>query len=86
MPNSKVKFLRGSPSKTPLNQSNKKGERLFDSPFSISSEELEHLDRSTDLESKEHFEPLEIDFNVLFPLEIDFNVLFFLKRRQELLY
>ena len=32
LPNSEVKFLKGSPSKTPLNQSNKKGRRV--SPFS----------------------------------------------------
>ena len=55
LPNSKVKFMKGSPSKTTLNQSNKKGEPFFDSPFCISSEELEHLDRSTKLESHKHF-------------------------------
>ncbi|TYK05589.1 uncharacterized protein E5676_scaffold98G00370 [Cucumis melo var. makuwa] len=69
LPNSKVKFLKGSPSKTPLNQSNKKGEPFFDPPFSVSSEELEHLDRSTELESQKHFEPLETDLNALFQCE-----------------
>ena len=42
LPNSKVKFLMGSLSKTPLNQSNKKGEPFFYSPFNVSSEKLEH--------------------------------------------
>ena len=45
LPNSKVKFLKGSPRKTPHNQSNKKGEHFFNSPLSVCSEELEHLDR-----------------------------------------
>ena len=66
LPNSKVKFPKGSPSKTPFNQSNKKYEPFFDSPFSVSSEELEPLDRSIELESQKRFEPLETDLNSLF--------------------
>ena len=57
LPNSKVEFVKGASSKTPLNQSNKKGEPFFDSPFSVSSEELVHLDRSTELESQKRFKP-----------------------------
>ncbi|KAA0053113.1 Cysteine-rich RLK (receptor-like protein kinase) 8 [Cucumis melo var. makuwa] len=36
----KVKFFRSSPSKTPLIHSSKKGKSSFDSPFSISNEEV----------------------------------------------
>ena len=61
LPNSEVKFLKGPPSKTPLIQSNKKCEPSFESPFSVSREKLEHLDRSIELESQKHFELLEID-------------------------
>ena len=53
LPNSKVKFLKGSPSKTPLSINPTRRVSLFSTLLSgTSSEELEHLDRSTKLESQ----------------------------------
>lgn len=49
-PDSKVKFLRGSLSKTPLHSSREKGEPSFDFPFSVSSAELEQFDKLAELE------------------------------------
>ena len=64
LPNSKVKFLKGSPNKTPLNRSNKKGEPFVDCPFSVSSEKLEHLDRSTELD-EENVGTVKISFDLV---------------------
>lgn len=66
LPNSKEIFFRRSPTKTPFNPSRKKGESSFNSPFSVSSEELEFSAKSSELERQKHFEPLETDLNALF--------------------
>lgn len=71
MPNSKVKFLRGSPSKIPLIPFRNKDESSFESPFNVSSEEVEHFDKITDFGRRKHFESLETDLNVLFQCEED---------------
>lgn len=73
MENLKVKFLRSSPSKTSLNLSHRKDESSFKSPSSVSSEEVEDLNRSIEIEKQKHFEPLETDFNALSQYEEELN-------------
>lgn len=50
LPNSKVKFFRGSPSQTPISISKEKCVSDFGSPFSVSSKEANYL---TNLAEKE---------------------------------
>ena len=59
MPNSKVKFLRGTPTHTPVMLSKKKSETIFNSPFSVSSEEYEHFEKTDGNEGQLQMEPLE---------------------------
>ena len=66
MPNSKVKFLRGTPIYMPLVPSKKKCVTTFDSLFSVSTEEYEHFEKTNGNEGQLQMDPLETDLIGLF--------------------
>ena len=66
LPNSKVKFLRGTRWHTLVIPSKKKWETNFDSPFSVSSEKYEPFEKTEVMEEKLQMEPLETDLNTIF--------------------
>lgn len=65
-PNSKIKFRRRSPSLSPDPSSIKKPASEFDSPFSVRSEEDDHLTKLDEKEDHLSKDPLEADLNSLF--------------------
>lgn len=69
LPNSKVKFIRGTPSHTPVIPYKKKCETSFDSPFSMSSEEYEHFEKTDKNEEQLQMKPLETILNALFYID-----------------
>ena len=66
LPSPKLKFFRGSSCQTPGPPSKKKCGLDFDSPFSVSNEEVDRLRKSNGLEDHSLKDPLESDLNDLF--------------------
>lgn len=69
MPNSKVKFLGGTPSHTPIIPSKKKCKTTFGSPFSVSSEEFEYCEKIDGNERMLQKGPLETYLHDLFQID-----------------
>ena len=65
LPSSKVKFFRGSPCQTSGLPSLRKCDSDFDSSFSVSSVEDDHLGKLNELEDLSLKDPLGIDLNRL---------------------
>ena len=76
MPNLKIKLRLSQ--QHPSQSLQQEGKVSFDSPFSISSEEVEHLHRSTELQRQKHFEPLETVLNARFNARKSQNLQIFL--------
>ncbi|KAA0065997.1 uncharacterized protein E5676_scaffold120G00320 [Cucumis melo var. makuwa] len=59
----------GSPSQTPFPLSRKKRASAFEAPFSVSSEEDDHLLKTAEKEDQSLKDPLDSDLNALFQIE-----------------
>ena len=64
----RLNFLE-TPSQTPFSLSRKKCVLVFESPFSVSSEEDDHLLKTSEKEDRLLKDPLDSDLNVLFQIE-----------------
>ncbi|TYJ97217.1 putative RNA polymerase II transcription factor B subunit 1-1 isoform X1 [Cucumis melo var. makuwa] len=71
VPNSNVKFFRGSPIQTQFSSSKKNSVSDFDSPCSVSNEEAEHMPKSAEKDDQSIKDPLESDLNTLLQTEED---------------
>uniref|UniRef100_A0A9I9EAP6 Uncharacterized protein n=1 Tax=Cucumis melo TaxID=3656 RepID=A0A9I9EAP6_CUCME len=61
----------GSPTQIPISSSKKKSVADFNSPFSVSIEEAEHMPKPADKDDQSIKDPLESDDNTLFQTEED---------------
>ncbi|TYK30074.1 uncharacterized protein E5676_scaffold216G00470 [Cucumis melo var. makuwa] len=66
---SKMNLQRGTPVHTPIDPSQKKEKADFVFPFSVSSEEIDQVEKPYELEKQRSKEPIEVDLNALFQCE-----------------
>ncbi|KAA0038339.1 uncharacterized protein E6C27_scaffold270G002130 [Cucumis melo var. makuwa] len=62
-------FLRGTPCQTPIIPSKNRKDSAVDSPISVSSEEVDHGEKTDENEKLLQKEPFETDLNALFQLD-----------------